>query len=110
METVNNIQIYRIHRVGTITVGGSMVVFGILMLCHTIFNFIDYQMIFSFWPIILIGLGIELLISNFVEKRIVYDKAAVVLMMIMTFFAIGMAMIEICMEAAEIYMMNGLIK
>ena len=110
METVNNIQTYRIHRVGTITAGGSLVVLGILMLCHTIFNFIDYQMVFSLWPLILIGLGIELLISNFVEKRVVYDKAAVVLMIIMIFFAIGMAVAEICMEAAEIYMMNGLIK
>ena len=108
METVNNIQTYRVHRVGTITAGMSMIVFGILILCHTIFNFIDYQMVFSFWPIILIGLGVELLISNFVEKRVVYDKAAVVLMMIMTFFAIGMAMAEIYMKATEMYLLNGL--
>ena len=98
METANNIQTYRVHRVGTITAGGSMVVFGILMLCHTIFNFIDYQTVFSLWPVILIGLGIELLLSNFVEKRIGYDKAAVALMIIMIFFAIGMAVVEICME------------
>ena len=33
METANNIQTYRIHRVGTITAGMSMMVFGILIFC-----------------------------------------------------------------------------
>ena len=107
METANNIQTYRIHRVGTITAGMSMIVFGILMLCHSFFGFIDYQTVFSLWPVILIGLGLELLLSNFGEKRIVYDKAAVVLMIIMIFFAIGMAVADICIEAAELYLANG---
>lgn len=103
METANKIQTYRIHRVGTITAGMSMIAFGILMLCHSVFGFIDYQMVFSLWPVILIGLGLELLLSNFAEKRIVYDKAAVVLLIMMMFFAIGMAMAEIYMEVMEIY-------
>lgn len=103
METANKIQTYRIHRVGTITAGMSMIAFGILMLCHSVFGFIDYQTVFSLWPVILIGLGLELLLSNFAEKRIVYDKAAVVLLIMMMFFAIGMAMAEIYMEVMEIY-------
>ena len=110
METVNNMQTYRIHRVGTVTAGASMVVFGILLLIHSVFGFIDYQMVFSLWPLILIGLGAELLLSNFSEKRIVYDKGAVVLMIIMTFFAIGMAVAEICMEVTELYIVNGFIR
>ena len=84
-----------------------MVVFGILLLIHTVFDFIDYQTVFSLWPLILIGLGIELLLSNFAEKRIVYDKAAVVLMIIMIFFTIGMAVADICIEATELYLTNG---
>ena len=107
METVNNMVTYRIHRVGSVTAGASMVVFGILLLIHTVFDFIDYQMVFSMWPLILIGLGIELLLSNFSEKRMVYDKGAVVLLMIMMFFAIGMAVADICIEATELYIVNG---
>ena len=107
METANNMVICRIHRVGTVTAGASMVVFGIFLLIHTVFDFIDYQVVFSMWPLILIGLGIELLFSNFSEKRIVYDKGAVVLLIIMTFFAFGMVVADICMEAAELYLANG---
>ncbi len=107
METANNRVTCRIHRVGTVTAGVSMVVFGSLLLIHSIFDFIDYQMVFSLWPLILIGLGVELLLSNFSEKRMVYDKGAVVLLMIMMFFAIGMAVAEVCMEATELYMING---
>ena len=107
METANNRVTCRIHRVGTVTAGASMVVFGIFLLIHTVFDFIDYQVVFSMWPLILIGLGIELLFSNFSEKRIVYDKGAVVLLIIMTFFAFGMAVADICMEATELYLANG---
>ena len=39
----------------------------------------------------IIGLGIELLISNFLTDRIVYDKAAIFLMLVIAFFAMGMA-------------------
>ena len=107
METANNRVTCRIHRVGTVTAGASMVVFGILLLIHSIFDIIDYQMVFSLWPLILIGLGIELLLSNFWEKRIVYDKGAVVLLIIMIFFSFGMAVADICIEATELYLANG---
>lgn len=107
METANNMVTHRIHRVGSVTAGASMVVFGILLLIHTVFDFIAYQMVFSLWPLILIGLGIELLLSNFSEKRIVYDKGAVILLIIMMFFAIGMAVADICIEATELYIVNG---
>ena len=107
METINNTT-YRTHRVGSVTAGFSMIVFGILLLSHSVFGFADYQLIFSFWPMILIGLGLELLLSNFMEKKIVYDKTAVVLMIIMVFFAIGMAVAEICLEATELYLSNGI--
>ena len=107
METANNRVTCRIHRVGTVTAGASMVVFGILLLIHSIFDFIDYQMVFSLWPLILIGLGIELLLSNLGEKRIVYDKGAVVLLIIMIFFSFGMVVADICIEATELYLANG---
>lgn len=106
METTNSVTTYRTHRVGSVTAGLSMIVFGVLLLLHSMFDLIGYNIIFSLWPIILIGLGIELLLSNFFEKKIIYDKAAVFLLIVMSFFAIGMAVADVCLEATELYMMN----
>ena len=85
METV------RIHRVGTITAGISFIVFGIMFLLHLFINAFSYDLIFKLWPFIIIGLGTEILLSTFTDRRIIYDKAAVVLVFFMTFFAMSMA-------------------
>lgn len=106
METINNVTSYRIHRVGTITAGFSMIVFGVLLLLRSMYGLLDYNFIFSLWPVILIGLGVELLLSNCFAKQIVYDKGSLVLLIIMTFFAIGMAVTELCMEITELHMLN----
>ena len=93
----------RIHRVGSITTGLCMVVYGILLLMHTLFDMVSYEIIFSLWPLILIGLGVELLLSNWMKQEIIYDKAAVFLLIIMSFFAMGLACADVCMEASKIY-------
>jgi hypothetical protein len=85
METV------RTHRVGSITTGISLIVFGGMFLLHLFSNTITYSMIFKLWPIILIGLGIEVLLSNYAKEKIVYDKAAIALMFVIAIFAMGMA-------------------
>ncbi len=103
MERENDIKVCRIHRVGTVTAGMGMVVFGILFLLNTLFDLMSYQVIFSLWPILLIGLGIELLLSNLVKSKIVYDKTAVFLLIVMTFFVMGLACADVCMEASRIY-------
>ena len=100
----NNKNIIRTHRVGSITAGLSMMGFGILFLLHSIGNLVSYQLIFSLWPVILIGMGLELLLSNFMEKQLVYDKAAVFLMVVMTFFAMGIAMIDVCIQVGIKYL------
>lgn len=105
MEKENSI---RTHRVGTITTGSSMIVFGILFLLHLLGNIISYRLIFSLWPIMLIGLGTELLISNFRAKQIIYDKAAVFLLIGMTFFVMAMAAADFCLRAGNVYIGSGL--
>lgn len=106
MEKENEILTGRTHRVGTITAGFSMVVFGILFLLHTLFDMMSYQIIFSFWPLVLVGMGVELLLSSRVKSGIIYDKAAVFLLIVMTLFVIGMACVDVCMEASELYLQN----
>lgn len=103
MEKEKNHESYRTHRVGSVTAGLCMIGFGILLLSHSLFDAVSYEMIFSLWPLILVGLGIELLISNFAPQKVIYDKAAVFLMILMTFFSIGMAAADICLQVGEMY-------
>lgn len=102
----NNESMVRTHRVGSVTAGLSMIVFGILFLIHLVTGAMNYTTIFSFWPIVLIGLGIELFLSNFLKKKIVYDKAAVLLLITMALFAMLMALIDVCIRAGALYMHN----
>lgn len=88
----------RIHRVGSITTGLSMVVFGVLFLLHIFGNVISYETIFKLWPVILIGLGIEILLSNLISKKFVYDKGAVVLLILMVFLSVGMACTDVALD------------
>lgn len=85
METI------RTHRVGSITTGLSMIAFGILFIIHLFFGTIGYDMIFRLWPCILVGLGVEILISNAVKDKFVYDKGAIFLLIMVSLFAMCMA-------------------
>ena len=85
METI------RTHRVGSVTTGLSMIAFGILFIIHLFFGTIGYDMIFKLWPFILVGLGVEILISNAVKDKFVYDKGAIFLLIMVSLFAMCMA-------------------
>lgn len=84
------------HRIGTVTLGSMLVIFGILFLIHMIIPAISYDFIFRLWPFILIALGIEVLLVNIRSKQVsfVYDKGAVFLMIIISFFSMTMATME----------------
>lgn len=100
MEKKNKI---RVHRVGSVTAGLSMISFGILFLLHLLLNIISYDLIFNLWPLMLIGLGIELLISSFSERKMIYDKGAVVILLLMAVLAVGMAAADVCVELSRNY-------
>ncbi len=91
------------HRVGTFTLGGMLIIFGILFLLR-IFNLgITYDLIFKLWPTIFIFLGGEILIANFRQQgdKLIYDKTAFALIFVLSFFAMGMAVIDYCMNIAN---------
>ena len=94
----------RVHRVGSMTLGFCLIGFGVLFLLHSVIATISYDLIFSLWPVIFICLGLELLISCISERKMVYDKAAIFLLVVMTLFALGMAAADVCMEASRYYM------
>lgn len=82
----------RKHRIGSITSGGVLILFGILFLLQFALPVISYAFIFRIWPVILIALGVEILYANLkTEEEFVYDWAAVFMTMLVAFFAMAMA-------------------
>lgn len=89
----------RVHRVGTITAGLMLIVFGMLFLLHMFLDHITYMMILRLWPIILISLGLEILIAQVQKnKTLVYDRGAVFIMICMITFSMAMALISTVLE------------
>lgn len=86
-----------IHRVGTITLGLSLILFGILFLLHLFFPSLNYQTIFHIWPCIFILLGIEVLLGC-KKKQFVLDKGAVFLLIVLALFAMFMGVMDIAIE------------
>jgi hypothetical protein len=92
------------HKVGTITLGGMLIGFGILFFARIFYAGLSYELIFRLWPIIFISLGIEVLAANFKRtsenQKLVYDTTAFVLLILLTFFAMGMAIADFCITHA----------
>ena len=90
------------RRIGSVTLGGSLVVFGILFLMHTFWDCLSYGLILRFWPLLLISLGAETLLSlRQSETKWVYDKGAIVMMILLGLFAMMMAAAQFTLEAWE---------
>lgn len=95
----------RTRRVGTITCGIVLIVFGLLFLLHMFLPVISYRFIFRLWPLILIFLGVEIMMSNIkaTEAALKYDVGAVLLVILLALFSMGMGLVEICMEHYPVY-------
>lgn len=89
---------YQVRRIGTVTFGITLLCYGILFLIHIFVPELKYQYIFRCWPGIFILLGCEILAENHKSKaqdyKIVYDFAAIVMLMITLLFAMIMAAID----------------
>lgn len=96
----------KIRRIGSITCGGLLVLFGILFLLHIFLPMLSYRLIFQLWPLILVSLGVEMLLSNrkSKEQQCQYDGGAIALTLILAFFAMAMGMAEFCMEYEGVYL------
>lgn len=92
----------RIHKVGTITLGISLIIFGFLFLAHIFYPTLNYEMIFHIWPIIFILLGLEVLLSSR-NNNFIIDKSAIFLLIILTLFAMGMGIADYYIEITKIY-------
>lgn len=81
----------RVHRVGSITAGMSLIGWGVLFLLYEVRVITDLTIILKLWPAILIGLGLEILFFNVSGRKMVYDKGAVIILILMTGFSLMMA-------------------
>lgn len=92
----------RTRRVGSVTFGLTLVLFGVLFLVHTVIPSLDYGIIFQCWPMVFVLLGIEILVENRrsdTEKyRFVYDFPAILMLVILLLFAMVMAAAEVSMQ------------
>lgn len=105
-------QTIRIRRVGSVTFGIVLIVTGILFLVHLFLPRLDYGVIFQFWPLMLITLGIEVLLGTrqktyeirnekgqIVEQsKVIYDVSAIFLTLVLTGFSMFMGMIDFAMR------------
>ena len=84
------------RRVGTFTTGIVLIIFGIMFLLRLTSLNIDYLMIATLWPVVLVLLGIEIIVAYFINKAetMNYDFAAIFLIVLLSFFAMSMG----CME------------
>lgn len=92
------------HRIGTITLGVTLVIFGSLFLSHLVFPDLSYMFIMKLWPVIFIFLGIEVLVSTFLKSdkfHIVYDKVGIILTGFIIVFSMCAGFLSIVFEAAE---------
>lgn len=95
-QKTNDIE--REHRVGSITAGVSLIIWGIAFILNEIGVISDMATIMKLWPLILVGIGVEILICNRKVVNIIYDKGAVFLMILMTGFSMMMAIADMLMK------------
>lgn len=93
----------RPRRVGTVSIGISLVAFGVMFLLCSVFGILSYEVVFSLWPVILIAYGIELLVFSFFKGKLTYDKGSVFILILLMFLAVGLAAADVCFEVVGYY-------
>ncbi len=92
----------RTRRVGSVTFGLTLVLFGVLFLLHIVVPWLHYEFIFQFWPVVFVLLGIEILVENHrsgaEDCRFIYDFPAILMLVILLLFAMIMAAAEFSMR------------
>ena len=95
------------RRIGSITCGLILILYGILFMIHIIQPRLNYAIIFKLWPLILIVLGVEILAGctgkDQEKKKYVYDFAAVILIFIVAFFAMIMSAVSYYYDHYDVF-------
>jgi predicted membrane channel-forming protein YqfA (hemolysin III family) len=93
----------RNRAVGTLTLGISFVAFGVFFLYDAVTNSISYTVIFVLWPLVLVFLGLEVLISYFLNKEqpTKYSGVSIFLLVLLTMFSLGVGAVGYAVQNSE---------
>lgn len=94
----------RTRRVGSITCGVVLILFGVLFLLHMVVPTLTYDFILRLWPLILVFLGAEILLSNLKKtgEAMKYDGGAILLIIVLAFFSMAMGAAEFALTYAPV--------
>jgi hypothetical protein len=88
----------RIWRVGTFSMGASLLFLGLILLFSQVLNLKLYQVLTSWWPIILVVLGVEILVYLVLSKQekpfLKYDFLSIFFVGILGMVGIGFAILS----------------
>lgn len=94
----------RTRRVGSVTCGSLLIIFGVLFMVHMFYPPLSLEVIMKLWPLILIALGTEMILSNTKRNQeneiLKYDKGAIFLVILLACFSIIMGITEYYMNLA----------
>lgn len=95
----------RTHKVGTLTLGISLIFFGVLFLIHLFGGVLSYSFIFHLWPVIFLLLGVEILLSTMPKTGTAFklDVQAVILLTLLILFAMCMAGADVLFQSMQQY-------
>ena len=90
-------------KIGVFTLGAALIAFGVLFLLRVFIPWWDYGMVLRFWPLVLILLGGEVLLSALLPRKegdapAKVDALSIVLLFLSLFMAFGLATAEMVME------------
>jgi len=93
----------RSRKIGVLTLGISLVAFGVLFLVRVFAPWFDYVRVLQFWPVVLILLGIEVLLAALLPKKdgeptVRLDATSVILLFVTLFLACGLAAAQFALE------------
>ena len=91
------------RKIGVFTLGISLVVFGVLFMVRVFVPWFDFVRVMQFWPVVLILLGIEVLVSALLPRKegeaaIQMDAASIILLFVVLILAGTLAAAQFALE------------
>ena len=91
------------RKIGVLTLGVSLIAFGVLYLLRVFMPGWDYLTVLRFWPFVLILLGVEVLLAALLprpegEPPARVDALSIVLLFVTLFMACGLAAAEFALD------------
>lgn len=84
----------RTHRIGTISLGCTLILFGCLYLVNIFLPGLPYLTAARLWPLVFLFLGGEILYGVRHSDTFYYDGGSIVLLALLVLFSIGLGLLD----------------